>query len=123
MDRYEFQKIRKQPPTLHWDSGNRFENIQRLRWENAALESPHTSFLKKQFLTQRGYWHCCIAFGTMCIFYPIGYYAWKKVFPETQDFRNHMTQLRLLGGLEEKDYYVMERFKAIERAKARAAML
>ena len=24
--RYEWQKIREQPPTLHWDADNRFEN-------------------------------------------------------------------------------------------------
>uniref|UniRef100_A0A7S1N204 Transmembrane protein n=1 Tax=Eutreptiella gymnastica TaxID=73025 RepID=A0A7S1N204_9EUGL len=112
--------MRERPPTLHWDASNRFENVQRLKWENAAIKSPKTTFFQKQVLTQRGYWHTSLALGAVCVTYPFLYYAATKLFPDTQDFRSQLTTLRWIGGLEEKDYYIVERFKAIERAKAKA---
>uniref|UniRef100_UPI002FE4FB24 NDUFA3 n=1 Tax=Euglena gracilis TaxID=3039 RepID=UPI002FE4FB24 len=123
MDRYEFQKIRRQPPTLHWEAGNRFENIQRLRWENAALlKDPKLTWFRREMLMRPAFFHCTLFAGAVAVGYPFVAYFYEKVFPDRQDFRSTMTLLRAVGGLEEQEYYIMERAKAIERAKARAAV-
>ena len=40
---------------------------------------------------------------------------------QPQDFRSQPTPVRLLGGYEESDMYIVERAKAIERARAAAS--
>jgi len=84
-------------------------------------KDPNLTWFRREMMTRPLFFHLTIAAGFIVFSYPYVTYLTEKFFPDKQDFRSVLTPLRMIGGLEEQDFYIVERAKAIERAKARAA--
>eukprot|EP01001_Neometanema_parovale_P001681 NODE_11982_length_528_cov_62.229630_g11694_i0.p2 GENE.NODE_11982_length_528_cov_62.229630_g11694_i0~~NODE_11982_length_528_cov_62.229630_g11694_i0.p2 ORF type:complete len:124 (+),score=29.09 NODE_11982_length_528_cov_62.229630_g11694_i0:61-432(+) len=120
MSRYEFQRIRKSPPTLHWDADNRFENLSRESWESKLVDSGKISYWQRRmFMTGFARSAAFCLFGVVAA-WPFVMEFRRRRYGDAHDFRSENTAVRSIGGLEEADMYIVERMRAIDRVKARA---